>query len=760
MSNTYFYDVESFPNLFTVTFLSEDGTDNQFAIGVEHNDYEELVRFMEQPGLQLVGFNNINYDDPVIRFILQNGHLGMKIPSEVFKLSARLISDESRRDDDILALRYPRGYESWTSMDLLKIMAFDRMGVSLKQIAINLKHSRIQDLPYKYDYRIKNEKEVQVVLDYNRNDTVITKKLFHTIQPQILLRREIGSLYDVDVTNASDSKMGNIILEHFYREAGYDTRQLKDLRTKRTAVSLRECVPSVISFSAKELVELKEAIESEIVFASSGFRFEREVKFDNTNYSIGVGGIHSVDTPVHWKETADTKIVSADIASMYPSCIIINNIYPQHLGEDFVSVLKDLTAERLAAKKSNKTKADALKITINGLYGKLNSDTFWLEDAKAMLRVTIAGQLYILMLIEKLAQVGIHCISANTDGIECLVANEKENLYYDVCKDWETLTGFTLEYTFYKSYIKRDVNNYIAITTDGKVKTKGAFIPDIDLKKGYKHPIIPIAVNKYFINGTPVEKTIQNHRDIFDFCISQKVGGDFRLEHHSLNGVDILQKTNRFYISNSGGALHKRRISNSKSTTGLFVGEYVRLLNDYDPSIKFEDYDVDLEWYIREARKMVEEIEPKIVQGDMFSGVSDFGRKTTLNGIVAPPKSKREKKEKIVTEKDVREAVRTKETFDVSGRYMVVTQTNTTYSPVITMHSLQKGTGGHKIKIKKNVWASNQLKVGDIIYLSDMKEEPAVKMENNKFVPVEGKTVWWLNKYHVVTDFSKFKYKE
>ncbi len=60
----------------------------------------------------------------------------------------------------------------------------------------------------------------------------------------------------------------------------------------------------------------------------------------------------------------------------YPSCIIINNIYPKHLGKDFVDALKMLTAERLAAKKTNKVKADALKITINGLYGKLIYETY------------------------------------------------------------------------------------------------------------------------------------------------------------------------------------------------------------------------------------------------------------------------------------------------------------------------------------------------------------------------------------------------
>jgi len=479
----YFYDVESFPNLFTVTFLSDEEGIFQFVLGCGHNDYNDLVEFLSKD-IYLIGFNNISYDNAVLRFIqLKYGYVP-SLPKEIFELSKRLISDENRRDDDILKLRYPRDvFFSWSSLDLLKVMAFDRMGVSLKQVAINLKHELIQDLPYQYDYKIKTEDEIQTVLSYNLNDTRITRKLYFSIQPQIKLREEIGKIYGVDVSNASDSKMGNIILEHFYKEElGADIRALKDLRTKRALVKLKECIPSVTEFETKELNELKKEIGDTTVYSYNKFKFEKKIYFKGTRYSIGSGGIHSMEGACRFDETTDKKIISCDIASMYPSCIIINNIYPKHLGPDFVKIVSSLTAERLSSKKSNKVKADGLKISINGLYGKLNSDTFWLEDALAMLRVTIAGQLYILMLIEMLELSGIHCVSANTDGLECIVNRNKENEYYNICKQWEQKTGFMLEYTYYKSYIKRDVNNYIAVSIDGKVKTKGAFIPEIDLQ--------------------------------------------------------------------------------------------------------------------------------------------------------------------------------------------------------------------------------------------------------------------------------------
>ena len=55
-------------------------------------------------------------------------------------------------------------------------------------------------------------------------------------------------------------------------------------------------------------------------------------------------------------------IQDMDVASYYPNLIINNNFYPEHLGPDFIKVLKRLTAERLDAKhKGDKTKADGLK---------------------------------------------------------------------------------------------------------------------------------------------------------------------------------------------------------------------------------------------------------------------------------------------------------------------------------------------------------------------------------------------------------------
>ena len=98
-------------------------------------------------------------------------------------------------------------------------------------------------------------------------------------------------------------------------------------------------------------------------------------------------------------------------------------------------------------------------------------------------------------------------------------------------------------------------------------------------------------------------ETLSQCKDIMQFCISEKTGKQFAVEFHTLNGIEPLQRTNRFYISTKGGTIVKRSITSGKMI-GLFVGNTTQILNDYDESKPFDEYDVDLLFYEREANKV------------------------------------------------------------------------------------------------------------------------------------------------------------
>jgi hypothetical protein len=165
-----------------------------------------------------------------------------------------------------------------------------------------------------------------------------------------------------------------------------------------------------------------------------------------------------------------------------------------------------------------------------------------------------------------------------------------------------------LEYTDYKIYARIDVNNYVTKKSNGDTKTKGRFITEGDLKKGYKYPIVAKCLFEYFVNNKPVNETLHCCNDILDFCISQKTGGDFQLEYHTNDNITKLQKNNRFYISNSGGKLIKRHMIKD-STIGLYVGLLATILNDYDSSLPFSSYDINFDFYETEVNKYLLPIE-------------------------------------------------------------------------------------------------------------------------------------------------------
>jgi len=128
-------------------------------------------------------------------------------------------------------------------------------------------------------------------------------------------------------------------------------------------------------------------------------------------------------------------------------------------------------------------------------------------------------------------------------------------------------------------------------------------------------PIVQKAIYNYFINDIPVEKTLNECKDILEFCISQKTGSNFVVEFHEISNITQLQKTNRYYVSTKGGNLVKRDKVSGK-IIGINAGETVQILNDYDSSKPFDEYNADISYYKKEAEKIIREIRP--IQLDLF----------------------------------------------------------------------------------------------------------------------------------------------
>ena len=164
--------------------------------------------------------------------------------------------------------------------------------------------------------------------------------------------------------------------------------------------------------------------------------------------------------------------------------------------------------------------------------------------------------------------------------------------------------------------IIRDVNNYIAVYEDSTkenehIKLKGIFVEDVEYHKNSSMKIVPIALKKYFVYGDPITQTIQNHKNIYDFCLRLKINRNSKAEWHTINGNELsitkLNRTTRYYISHGVGGLVVY-YNNSEKPIRINKGFNTTIFNKYYNS---DNYRINYSFYETECRKIIDVIEDK-----------------------------------------------------------------------------------------------------------------------------------------------------
>ncbi len=187
---------------------------------------------------------------------------------------------------------------------------------------------------------------------------------------------------------------------------------------------------------------------------------------DDFDFCYGTGGIHGSREREQIISNDEWMIRDIDVASLYPSIGIVNNLAPAHLGEDFTRAYSTIPIERKdwQARKGKKCQeANSLKLAANGTYGKTNDKFSVMFDPQYTMAVTINGQLLLSMLAERLMLVPtFRIIMVNTDGITYYIHRSFLSQAQQVEQEWEALTRLTLESAHYSRMWIRDVNSYIA----------------------------------------------------------------------------------------------------------------------------------------------------------------------------------------------------------------------------------------------------------------------------------------------------------
>lgn len=625
----YVYDIEIFQNIFHCSVKNtETNGIYKFEISERKNQLRELVKFFKQvdkyitwgdyyttninipANIIFCGYNNLHYDNPIINYIIEYEDKLMQyniptICSSIFNLSKTITASSEDNIDEWKHWKYQIWFDTF---DILTMLYSNKLRIGLKEIQVTMQYPNVQEFVCDWTKPLPLE-DFDSMIDYNINDIESTSELLNRCKKDVDLRIAIEDEYGVRVLSKDGVNIGMKILTQKYLEkTGLTWQDIKDLRSPMSVIPLKDVILPFIKYDSPILQRVLEDMKNQIV--SPGRKgYENKFVFNNLRYSVGVGGIHSVNSPEIIIPRDDEMLIDIDVASLYPSMLIEYEFYPRHLGKEFLEVYKQIKDERIEAKHNgDKVKNETLKLALNGLSGNLQNEHNFCYSPFAVMQIRINGQLLLLMLAEKLTQIGCRIVQANTDGLFVLLKKDAYSKVNSICREWEQLTKLTLEEDRFKAMYQYAINDYFAITEDNKVKEKGMFITTVKLGKGLTPKIIPKAVISFFKDGVSVEDTIKNCTDIRDFLMSEKTGKQWHVEYMN----EEQQRTNRFYASTNGGYLWKWKYSNdsdAKSYQNMLTASGVTLLNKFDDK-PIEERKINYRYYIMEAYKIIRDLKP------------------------------------------------------------------------------------------------------------------------------------------------------
>jgi len=589
----WIYDIETYKNFFCCTCLSVDSDDKHvFIIDENRNDIGGMRKFFFKKWM--IGYNSLAFDNIVVNWILAEN---VSSAEKIAEFSNTIIQTK----DNYEIVKYYKYNNNYKSIDLMTHLFSKALRVGLKELEVTMNYENVQELPIHYTKTLTEEEKLEV-LDYNLNDCKATKLLCQKCKESLNLRTAILKEFGLECYSKDGVRTGvDLLLKLYCERTGEDQREVKDQRTFHPYIVFNKIIDKRISFQSKEFSQLLKKLKETVITKTKG-ALDYKVYYKGVLFQFGTGGLHTKDAPKLIIPKENEILLDCDVASLYPSILINLGFKPAHLRSEFLEVYKHVKDDRIRAKNAGeKLKSETYKLSLNGLYGNLINSYSWAFDSEAAMGITINGQLFLSMLAEKLLNADIQVQSVNTDGITVLIDKNQQEKYYEICKEWEKLTNLELEYVEYLKIFRRNVNTYFAHLKNGKIKEKGEFLTQPVLGKGYSAFIIPIALKEFFINKTPVEETIRNHTDIFNFCMMQKVDKKFQV---MWNG-EKQQRINRYYVCNRGAYLYK--VEGAK-TINLLAGYAVKIFNKYESKEDFSEYNINYNYYISEANKIIEEI--------------------------------------------------------------------------------------------------------------------------------------------------------
>ena len=537
------------------------------------DDEDELRNFYEENQKALfIGFNNKSYDN-----IIFKGILSKVDPAEITRM---IISGKQR-----YLVQKALGIKDYKliSMDLMQ----DILGMSLKEaegyICMSIEESNVD---FEIDRPLTKE-EIEETIFYCKHDVDATEKLLEKRSGYMKSKLNLVKMFNLSSSNleATNAKLCATVLQATRKS--HDDELIYDL-------------PSELILNKPEYKEILK------LYTSGPLDYTKKVKVNvaGVEHLFAYGGLHGALENFFYKG----EMWQIDAASYYPTLMIQYNYMSRNLKDPYK--FEEIYKDRIAAKKTNKPKADALKLMINTAYGAMKSEYNDMYDAKMANQVCITGQLFLTDLIEKIEP---YCklVQSNTDGI-LIIPYDKDKILEEVHKV-EERTRVNFEIDKCSGVWQKDVNNYIMSFEDGHVKTKGAYVTqynDSNFNIRNTGKILDIAVVDYFVKGIHPIDTIMNCNDKYMFQLITKTGGSYTNTYWKSSTGDIkVNKVNRVYASKDSnqGNLYKTKIVEKNEIKTIRKDSIANIPEHcvVDNADKINIEDIDKNWYVQVALKRI-----------------------------------------------------------------------------------------------------------------------------------------------------------
>lgn len=275
MSSVWVYDIETYPNIFSM--VAANGATKElrvFEISDRKDDSKQLRGFLTKlykEKAEMVGFNNIGFDYPVIHHFLKNkGITCDELYAKAMEIINSMREDRfgtSIREKDILIKQ----------LDLFKIHHYDNVNksTSLKLLEFNMRSKTIEDLPFPVGKELTFD-EIDVLLHYNKKDVLETYKFYLHSADAIEMRRTLTKEFGMDCMNYNDTKVGKEYfvneLEKAKPECCYKRGKFgrKINQTKREEMELKDVVFPYVEFKRPEFNAVMEWIKRQTITETKG----------------------------------------------------------------------------------------------------------------------------------------------------------------------------------------------------------------------------------------------------------------------------------------------------------------------------------------------------------------------------------------------------------------------------------------------------------------------------------------------------------